>query len=422
MKADFAVILAAGRGTRMNSKKPSALMEVCGRSLAAWAVRNAAPCAQNKPVVVQGPGCEIEKTLGDEADYAIQENPEGEVQALRRALERTGSAHGPVLVIYANIPLIETEYLEAIIAAAEQNGAASLVWSDEESEKMRSAGAWCFMDWALDEALENTADTATIAECAEALMNRGMNVRELLIDQMLCVAAVDRTTLCTCEYLMNARLVTELMKNGVTVKDPSGVHVDAGVSVGQDSVLWPNVILTGQTRVGDDCVIKTGCSLNDTTVGDGCELQYVVSNGAKLGRGVKAGPFVNLRPGTVIGDEVKIGDFMEVKNSVIGRGTKLPHLSYVGDADVGERVNVGCGCVFSNYDGFRKHRTTVGNDVFLGCQTNLLAPVSVGDDAYTAAGSTISRDVPAGAMAFARARQENKEGYVARFRAMKTKE
>lgn len=422
MKADFAAILAAGRGTRMNSKKPSALMEVCGRSLAAWAALNATPCSQRKPVIVQGPGREIENTVGGDADYAIQETPGGEAQALRRALEKAGGAHGPVLVLYANIPLIETEYLEAIIAAAEQNGAASLVWSDEESEKMRSAGAWCFMDWALDEALENIADTATIAECAEALMNRGMNVRELLIDQMLCVAAVDRMTLCTCEYLMNARLVTELMQNGVTVKDPASVHLDAGVTVGADSVLWPNVTLTGKTSIGEDCVIRGGCALNDTAVGNGCDLQYVVANSVTLGCGVKAGPFVNLRPGTVICDGVKIGDFMEVKNSTIGRGTKLPHLSYVGDADVGERVNVGCGCVFSNYDGFKKHRTTVGNDVFLGCQTNLLAPVSVGDDAYTAAGSTISRDVPAGAMAFARARQENKEGYVERFRAMKSKE
>ena len=148
-------------------------------------------------------------------------------------------------------------------------------------------------------------------------------------------------------------------------------------------------------------------------------LNYVFANAARVGDRVTIGPYVNLRPKTDIADGCKIGDFVEVKNSNIGEGTKLPHLSYIGDADVGARVYVGCGCVFANYDCVHKHRTTVGNDVFLGCQTNLVAPVSVGDGAYTAAGSTINKDVPADAMAFARARQENKEGYASRYKALK---
>ncbi|HWQ59089.1 MAG TPA: NTP transferase domain-containing protein [Clostridia bacterium] len=422
MKANFAAILAAGQGTRMNSSSPAALKRVCGRSLALWAIKAVSPCCEGKPVVVEGSGRELEAELGDLARYAVQETPSGTAHALRLALGTAPEFRGLALVLYANLPLIGTECYQALVDAAARDGAASLVYADEETDCVKDAGVWCFQDWALQKALEVCPGGACVSELVDALLATGVRVRELLVDARLCRAAYDRASLAACARIIQARIVREHMKNGVTIRDPESVQIGPDVIIGRDAELSPGVALTGKTEIGEGSLIKTGCVIHDTRVGKNCELVYVVSNEAKIGDGVKIGPFVNLRPGSVLADGCKVGDFVEVKNSNVGRGSKLPHLSYIGDADIGERVNVGCGVVFVNYDGYGKHRTRVGDGAFIGCQTNLVAPVSVGDDAYTAAGSTITHDVPAGAMAFARARQENKEGYVERFRALKNRE
>ena len=214
-------------------------------------------------------------------------------------------------------------------------------------------------------------------------------------------------------------IIEALKAKGVVFKNAASNLIDADVEMGAGAVIYPGVVIEGKSSIGEGTVLRTGCALRDCVIGARCELIYVVGEKAAVGDDVKIGPFVNLRPGTSIKNKCKVGDFVEIKNSNIGEGSKLPHLSYIGDADVGERVNVGCGCVFVNYDGFDKHRTVVGNDVFLGCQTNLVAPVSVGDDAFTAAGSTITEDVPAGAFAIARNRQTNKPGWVEKYRALK---
>lgn len=213
--------------------------------------------------------------------------------------------------------------------------------------------------------------------------------------------------------------IKRLMDGGVVFKDAENSYIDEGVTIGKGTVIYPGVVIEGQSSVGCDCVLRPGCYLRESSIGDRCDLLYVVSDHAKVDSDVKIGPFVNLRPDTHIYNRCKIGDFVEIKNSNVGEGSKVPHLSYVGDADVGERVNVGCGSVFVNYDGFEKHRTVVGNDVFLGCQTNLVAPVTVGNDAFTAAGSTITHDVPDGTLAIARSRQANHPGWVAKYRAVK---
>ncbi|HOF99469.1 MAG: Bifunctional protein GlmU [Firmicutes bacterium ADurb.Bin248] len=419
MKAEFAAILAAGRGARMNSASPAALMRILARSLAGWAVEAVSPLCESIPVVVEGPGREIEKELGMRARYAVQETPAGTADALRRALEAHGPFSGLALVAHANIPLIGPEHYTALVGAAAGDGAAALVCTDEETSCVRDAGAWCFSGRALEKAFEVCPGAASVAELAAALRFTGARVRELPVGASICLAAADRESLASCERELRLRIAKKHFENGVTIRDPESVWIGPEVKIGRDAELYPGVSLMGATALGEGTVIGTGCALGDTFVGDRCELVYVVANGAKIGNNVKIGPFVNLRPGTVLADNCKVGDFVEVKNSVVGRGSKLPHLSYVGDADIGERVNVGCGAVFVNYDGFEKHRTVVGDDVFLGCQTNLVAPVRVGDGAYTAAGSTITRDVPACAMAIARARQENKEGYAERLRALK---
>ncbi len=221
---------------------------------------------------------------------------------------------------------------------------------------------------------------------------------------------------------MNSALpdkIKALISCGVIFKMPETNLIDEKTEIGSGTVIYPGVVIEGESRIGCDCLIRTGCFIRSSTIGDRCDLIYVVSDNAIVETDVKIGPFVNLRPDTHIKSKCKVGDFVEIKNSNIDEGSKVPHLTYVGDADVGKRVNVGCGCVFVNYDGFDKHRTKVGDDVFLGCQTNLVAPVSVGNDAFTAAGSTITEDVPAANLAVARSKQFNKPGWVEKYRALK---
>ena len=214
--------------------------------------------------------------------------------------------------------------------------------------------------------------------------------------------------------------IKKLIEDGVIFKDANNCMIDDEVTIGSGTVIYPGVVIEGRTSIGRDCVLRPGCYLRESSIGERCDLLYVVSERASVDDDVKIGPFVNLRPDTHVSAQCRIGDFVEIKNSSVGEATKVSHLTYIGDADVGARVNVGCGCVFVNYDGFEKHRSTVGDDVFLGCQTKLVSPVKVGDDACTAAGSTITEDVPAGALAIARSKQSNHPGWVEKYRAFKS--
>ncbi|MBE5784229.1 MAG: bifunctional UDP-N-acetylglucosamine diphosphorylase/glucosamine-1-phosphate N-acetyltransferase GlmU [Clostridiales bacterium] len=422
MKVSAAVILAAGRGTRMNSAKPTALHEVGGKPIIDRMLVSVAACSASLPVIVENANGLISAHVGEKARFVIQPVSLGEADALlsaRAVLEQAGD--GLVLVLYGNLPLIETEYIDAVIRAAEKDRAAMLVFSDEETEELQPVGVFCFEGALLLKALLDGEACDTVADCAASMAQYGVEVHELMISAASVPQVRDRAGIAFCESVLKASVLEKHFAAGVTILDPVTTHIGEDVVIGRDTVIHPGVILSGRTEIGEGSVIKGGCQLHDTRIGSGCTLTYVVADDAVVGNNVKIGPFVNLRPKTVIADGCKIGDFVEIKNSNVGEGTKLPHLSYIGDADVGSGVNVGCGCVFVNYDGFKKHRTTVGNNVFLGCQTNLVAPVTVGDDAYTAAGSTITQDVPAGAMAFARVKQSNKIGYVEKFRSLKKK-
>lgn len=202
-----------------------------------------------------------------------------------------------------------------------------------------------------------------------------------------------------------------LEDKGVEFLDVNNTYIDYGVNIDKGTVIYPNVVIEGDTEIGENCIIGAGCNIRSSKIGSGCSLQYVFATEAQVDDNVSIGPFVNLRPKTHIYPNCKIGDFVEVKNSNVGTGTKLPHLSYIGDADIGERVNVGCGSIFVNYDGKNKMRTTVGSDVFIGCNSNLVAPITIGNNVYIAAGSTLTDDVDDGDMAIARARQVNKKGW-----------
>lgn len=209
----------------------------------------------------------------------------------------------------------------------------------------------------------------------------------------------------------NNEIIKKHIEKGVLFINPSSCYVEETVKIGKGCVIEQNVMLQGNTEIGENNIIGMGTKLVDTKVGSGCELLSVVSVDAEIGNDVLAGPFAYIRPGSKIADDVKVGDFVEVKNATIDEGTKIAHLTYVGDSDVGKRVNFGCGTVTVNYDGKNKHRCKIGDDAFIGCNTNLVAPVTVGDGAYTAAGSTITDQVPDKSLAIARARQVNKSGW-----------
>lgn len=223
------------------------------------------------------------------------------------------------------------------------------------------------------------------------------------------------------ELACRDRIAERHMQNGVHILDPSAVYIDPRVRIGRGTVVLPGTILRGRTDIGEDCTIGPNAMVRDCTVGDGTEINASQVNESRLGSRTHVGPFAYVRPHCVIGDDIKVGDFVEVKNSTLGNGTKISHLTYVGDSDVGEKVNFGCGTVTTNYDGFKKYRCTIQDGSFIGCNTNLVAPVTVGQGAYIAAGATITQDVPPDALAVARVKQENKEGWAARRRKMHEK-
>ncbi|MBQ9648338.1 MAG: glucosamine-1-phosphate N-acetyltransferase [Oscillospiraceae bacterium] len=231
----------------------------------------------------------------------------------------------------------------------------------------------------------------------------------------------DEEELRAAQPMCRQKILQKHLDAGVAILDTNNCYIDPRVEIGAGTTLLPGTILRGNTVIGENCVIGPNTMLTDCAVGHDTEVNASQATESRIGSHTNVGPFAYLRPNSVVGDRVKVGDFVEVKNSVIGNGTKISHLTYVGDSDVGERVNFGCGTVTSNYDGFQKYRCTIGDDVFIGCNTNLVAPVALGNGSYTAAGSTITRDVPADALGVARERQTNKEGWAAKNREWKAK-
>ncbi len=225
------------------------------------------------------------------------------------------------------------------------------------------------------------------------------------------VAVRDRVQLAEAASVMRGIINVRHMINGVTMIDPQAAYIDADVEIGRDTIIYPGCILEGNTKIGEGCTITQSSRIVNSVIGDGASIQASLITDSVVGKNVSIGPFVQLRPHSNVEDNCHVGNFVEIKNSNVAKGAKIPHLSYIGDGDVGEKTNIGCGVIFSNYDGVKKHRTVIGQNCFIGCNTNLVPPVNIGDNAFIAAGSTITNDVPAGALGIARARQVNKDGW-----------
>jgi bifunctional UDP-N-acetylglucosamine pyrophosphorylase/glucosamine-1-phosphate N-acetyltransferase len=445
--APTVLILAAGKGVRMRSSKPKVLHELCGRPMVLWPVRAALEAGAGSVVVVDSPERSLQAVLPEGVELAVQERPNGTGGAVLAALAHLERAvqdgpqaspgpdpTAPVLVLSGDVPLVSADAIGSLIEAHRASAAAATVAvctlddpdgygrvvrdssgavervvetkeggdSTLEERQIRevNAGVYVFESDALTHALPRlSADNAQgelyLPQVLTLLRAEGRAVAAYeLADFRLMLGINDRAGLARVRKLAQEAIHETHMRAGVDIIDPDTTVIDVDVEIGQDTVIEPFTTIRGATRIGAGCTIRHS---------------YLVD--CLLEDGASAGPFAYLRPGAILRADAKVGTFVEVKNSDIGPAAKVPHLSYVGDADVGERTNLGAGTITANYDGRRKHRTTIGKRVHGGVDTSFVAPVTVGDDAYTAAGSVVTEDVPEGALAVARARQENVPGY-----------
>ncbi len=449
-----AVVLAAGHGTRMKSDTPKVLHRVGGVPMVHRPVALALALGASPVVVVVRPdGIQVQESLrkgfGTEVAFAYQPEAKGTGDAVARALPHLGEAHGTVLILYGDVPNLDRASVDQLLAARRRAAVAFLSFEPQDpgsyGRVVRDAGG-AVVD--IVEAKDADEATLGIRECNSgiyavdrALLPRllegmdtsnaqgelylthmiprarslGLEVEALVVPPEVVAGVNDRADLARAEGVWRVRRNQELMRQGVTMEAPDTVMVHDTVALGRDVSLAPGVRIMGDSRLGDRIEVGVGCVLTDVDVAEDVRiLPYCVLEGASIGRGTVLGPFARVRPGTVLGEEVKIGNFVEIKKVSMGAGSKASHLTYLGDATIGQRVNVGCGTITCNYDGFRKYHTTVGDDCLIGSDTALVAPVTLGDRVVTGAGSVITNDVPDGALAVSRSRQRNVEGYYER--------
>jgi bifunctional UDP-N-acetylglucosamine pyrophosphorylase/glucosamine-1-phosphate N-acetyltransferase len=447
------VILAAGEGTRMRSSLPKVLHPLCGRPLIEWPVLAARAAGAGKVVVVDGPKRRLDGHLPEGVIVAVQERPLGTGDAVAAAAGHIG-ADETVIVTYGDVPLITGETFSALAAAHEASGAAATMATMELDDPANYGRVLRGADGSVEGVVETKAPgDATEAQLAIREVNTGVYAFEgaalvaaleqlepanaqgeyylpdvlplmraagrtieahVVTDATLTVGVNDRVDLAHARELAQRRILEAHMRAGVTVVDPRNTAIDAGVEIGQDTVVEPGCVLRGATVIGAGCTVGPHTTTEDAVIGDGVTVLRSHLVGARVEARVTIGPFAYLRPGTVLREGSKAGTFVEIKNSDVGAGTKVPHLSYIGDADIGEGTNIGAGNITANYDGRNKHRTTIGSRVKTSVDTMFVAPVTVGDDVYTGAGSVITDDIPDGALGIARARQTNIEGYAER--------
>jgi bifunctional UDP-N-acetylglucosamine pyrophosphorylase / glucosamine-1-phosphate N-acetyltransferase len=453
--APVVVILAAGQGTRMRSALPKVLHPLCGRPLLGWPIAAARAAGAQKVVVVGGPDRALEPALQATQDVvlATQEEPRGTADAVLAAAPHI-DRDAPVIVLSGDVPLLKAQDIRDLAAAHVQHQAAAtmltMVLDDPtgygrvvrgpdgavervvETKKPGDAtpqeleirevngGVYAFDGGALLDALpqvtpHNAQGELYLPDVLPILRAQDKIVAAHTTDDATAALGInDRSDLANVRAIAQQRIHEAHMTNGVTIVDPNATQIDADVHIDPDTTIAPYTSLLGATRIGRGCTVGPLTTLIDTKLGENVTIPHSYATGSEIHDRAQVGPFAYLRPGTVLREDSKVGTFVEVKNSDIGAGTKVPHLSYIGDADVGEGTNLGASTITANYDGQRKHRTTIGDRVKGAVHTSLVAPVTLGDDAWTAAGSTITQDVPPGALGVARARQRNVEGFAKR--------
>src|SRR3989442_2912206 len=445
------VVLAAGKGVRMNSRIPKVLPAVGVRHMLLWSMAAARAVDPERSLVVTNPSQNgLQAVLNGEG----QTVPQREQLGTGHALAQGSAEHrttGPIIVLYADAPLLRGETLQRLLAEHRKSQAAvtlltavlddprgygrilrarngvfrSIVEEKDASDVLKqiheiNSGVYCFSGrdlWPALQKLENKnrANEYYLTDVVGLIKGKVNTVA--VEDPSEILGINDRRQLAQAEHIMRERILDDLMSRGVTITDPGSTFVDADVSVGQDTVIHPFSTITGKSVVGQDCVIGPMTQIRDSQVGDGCRIERSHLEQVTIASNVTIGPFSRLRPGTELAEGVHVGTHTEIKNSKIGAGSAVPHFSYIGDAVVGANVNIGAGSITANWDGFEQNVTEIGDGVYVSCDTIFIAPVRVGSDATTAADTVVTKDVPAGSLAIGRADMKIVEGYTARRRA-----
>lgn len=445
----YVVVLAAGKGTRMKSKLYKVLHKVCGKTMVEHVVDAARGVNPAKIVTVVGTGAgEVEKVLDGKSDFAFQEKQLGTGDAVMTAKEELGDKEGATLVVTGDTPLFTTETFDELFKYHAEKGNAATVLTaeapnpfgygriirDDQGNVLRiveqkdgkpeelkvkeiNTGVFCFDNKKLFEALKhvdnnNAQGEYYLTDVLEILRNSGERVGAYKMpDFSESLGVNDRIALAQATKTMQRRINEEHMRNGVSFIDPDTAYIDAGVKIGNDTVIEGNVVIKGNTEIGSDCYITNGSRIVDSKIGNHVTITSSTLQEAEMDDNTDIGPNSHLRPKAVIRKGAHIGNFVEIKKAEIGENSKVGHLTYVGDATLGKDINVGCGTIFSNYDGVKKFHTNVGDHSFIGAGSTLIAPINVADHTFIAADSTITKDVDKYDMAIARGRQVNKPDY-----------
>lgn len=449
-----AVILAAGKGTRMRSKLPKVLHKVGGKPMLQHVLDAADAAGAAEKIVIVGHEAElVEAMVGEQGKIVLQAEQLGTGHAVMQTQDALADFKGTVMILCGDTPLLDGAELKKFYEAHVQSGAAATVLTahmdnpfgygrivrdaegnvqgiveekDADAQqkliKEVNTGIYCLECPLMFEVLSTlTCDNAQgeyyLTDVLTKLNAAGRKVGGVVTEDSDMVMGINsRRQLAEAESVMRERILGKLMDAGVTIMDPASTFIESSVKIGRDTIIYPFTWLEGTTEIGEDCEIGPNVRFTNVKIGSGNHLQFMYGHDCQVCDGVTAGPYVHLRPDTVIGNKVKIGNFVEVKNSHIGVGTKLPHLTYIGDSDIGSGVNMGCGCITVNYDGKKKYRTIIEDNAFVGCNTNLVAPVTVKAGSYIGAGSTITKEVPENSLAIARAKQKNIEGWAEKYR------
>ncbi|WP_272867722.1 bifunctional UDP-N-acetylglucosamine diphosphorylase/glucosamine-1-phosphate N-acetyltransferase GlmU [Ferroacidibacillus organovorans] len=447
------VILAAGLGKRMNSSRHKVVHEVCGKPMILHIVEEMAAVGFDRLFVVVGKlESQVRDVLGDRVTYLHQAEQLGTGHAVMSAAPEL-LEEGMTVVLYGDGPLISHAEVERMIELAKREKANAVLTAvvddpfgfgriirdnaghveriveekdatlDERAIREVNSGIFAFDTAALKRSLskltnDNAQQEYLLTDCVEHLRSEGQTVIPVVVSDVDEIANVnDRIQLAYVEERLRRRILKRHMANGVTVIDPASTYIHADVTIDRDTVIYPGTHLEGKTTVARGCTLGPNVRLIDVTVDDDATITYSVAMQSSIGERATVGPFAYIRPHSVVGEDAKVGDFVELKNATLGSRSKVSHLAYVGDASVGSDVNIGCGVVTVNYDGFQKHQTVIEDESFIGSNVNLIAPVHIGRGGYVATGSTITEDVEMDDFAIARERQVNKKGYARVLRA-----
>lgn len=446
-----ALILAAGQGTRIKSDLPKVLHKVCGKEMVNHVIDTMRKAKINDIDVIIGKGADLvkEKTASRNIIYSLQEEQLGTGHAVKCAIDFLKNKTGVVGVFAGDAPLIKPETIENLFETHIKNKNAATLLSSivedptgygrivrdgdevlkivehkdctEEELKINemNAAIYCFDIESLLNSLEklsndNKQGEYYLTDVIGILKGEGKKVGALSIDYEETIGVNSRVQLAEAEEILRRRINRKHMENGVTLIDPNSTYIGDDVEIGRDTIIYPGNVIEGNSKIGEGVLLYPNSRISNSIIFNNVEIQSSVIIDSQVGEGTTVGPFAYIRPESVIGSNARIGDFVEIKKSNIGNNTKVSHLTYIGDAKVGENCNFGCGTVVVNYDGKKKNTTIIGNNSFIGCNTNLVSPVTVEDNTYIAAGSTIVNDVKEGELAIARAKQRNIEGWVAK--------